>query len=412
MNNQYTIKCFVFLLPKAPIFSRHFFLFLGFLLFTQSLLNGQIDGQPNRVHFFSTQKEAASTEKENVESANSLVTYGHFTFIPDMEGTLWVGGNEYQVVPNQPTTNIAVPEAFSYSFVTEDKQFITQELRKKIHPSKEGEQDTIFLNIKSDFDQFILNAQRLKQSESVFSVINENMVSLEAGIAISKYEVTYQQYAQFIMETGTNKEESTIDGSFVIQHVSSFTNQRAMQKGISWKYDPKGNLIESGENLKHPVVNVSWYEAQQFCQWLSAKDADAIYRLPTIQEWEKAAQKAPEKDWQKYANLADRTLQKLLPNKKVTQATDNYALTSPVGTYKSNQLGLYDMYGNIAEWTAADLTNTYIIEPRKVVKGGSYFLLPSQLLSKRTYGYAPSKRHSGIGFRVVRERAKILTAKR
>ncbi len=336
------------------------------------------------------------------------IIFGYFTFISDMEGSIWVENQEYPVLPNQPTENLPVPASFKYSFVTKDKAFITQELGKKIHPAKKEENDTILLAIKKDFDHFIKTAKEAKIAKEIYNEISNNMVPISLNLEMSKYEVTYQQYAQFIFETGYKKEESTIDASLIIKNLLSFTNQRAQQSDISWRHNQRGKLIKKEETayLKHPIINISWYEAQQFCQWLSGKEEHFIYRLPTVQEWENAAATTiTKKDWYQYANLADNNLKKLLPNKKVAEASDGFAFTSPVGSFQPNQLGIYDMYGNVAEWTVNDLANPYINESRKIIKGGSYFVLPSNIFKDNPseYAYSPNKRHSGIGFRIVRE---------
>lgn len=376
---------------------------LLFGLLTQT----KVAAQKNPFHFFPIENKTIVNNQKKADPVNTLVTYGHFAFISDMEGVIWVGEEAYPVQPNQPTESFPVPASFRYSFVTVDKQFITQEISQKIHPSKKGEKDTLVLAIKKDFEHFIKTAKEAKTAKFIFEEIRTNMIPLNPHIAMSKYEVTYQQYAQFVFETNAKKEEHTIDASLVIKYSASANHARITKNNISWKHDPKGEFIEGETELNHPVVNISWYEAQQFCQWLSEKEANYIYRLPTTQEWEIVAAPLPKKGWVGYANLADSTLQELLPNKKVSKENDAYALTSPVGIYKANRLGIYDIYGNVAEWTIDDLTNAYIEEPRKIIKGGSYFILPTALSRAKPYSYPPNKRHGGIGFRVVREKGTL-----
>ena len=371
------------------------------------LIQVKLTAQKNPFHFFPMKNKATIGNQKGVEPIIESTIYGHFAFISDMEGVIWVGEEEYPVQPNQPTESFPVPVSFRYSFVTIDKQFITQEISQKIHPSKKGEKDTLVLVIKKDFEHFIKTAKEAKTAKFIFEEIRTNMIPLNQHIAISKYEVTYQQYAQFIFETNAKKEEHTIDASLIIKYSASANHARITKNNISWKHNPKGEFIEEETELNHPVVNISWYEAKQFCQWLSEKEANYIYRLPTKQEWEIAATPLPKKDWGLYANLADSTLQELLPNKKVSKENDAYALTSPVGIYKANRLGIYDIYGNVAEWTIDDLTNAYIEEPRKIIKGGSYFILPTALSRAKPYSYPPNKRHGGIGFRVVREKETL-----
>lgn len=132
-------------------------------------------------------------------------------------------------------------------------------------------------------------------------------------------------------------------------------------------------------NAKHPITNVSWLDAVQFCNWLSRKDglepvyrlrggrylgvnreADGI-RLPTEAEWEWLARKAGRKKTSRFTwgdqyiippssgNLADEstrgTVDLYIPN-----YDDGYPRIAPVGSFGPDQAGLFDMSGNVSEW--------------------------------------------------------------
>jgi formylglycine-generating enzyme required for sulfatase activity len=109
----------------------------------------------------------------------------------------------------------------------------------------------------------------------------------------------------------------------------------------------------------HPVVNVSWNDAVAFCKWLGARER-ANYRLPTEAEWEYACRAGtttrfncgddPEK-LVEVGNVADAAFRERLCKYDVTiRANDGYVYTAPVGRFRPNAFGLYDMHGNARQW--------------------------------------------------------------
>ena len=126
-------------------------------------------------------------------------------------------------------------------------------------------------------------------------------------------------------------------------------------KGYSWR---NAGFEQTDE---HPVVNVSWNDAVAFCQWLSGKEGKT-YRLPTEAEWEYACRAGTKTRYYsgddpetlaKVANVADATAKAKFPDWKWTiKASDGYVFTAPVGQFKPNAFGLYDMHGNAWQWCA------------------------------------------------------------
>jgi len=185
----------------------------------------------------------------------------------------------------------------------------------------------------------------------------------------------------------------------------------------------------------HPVVGVSWEQATAFCRWrtmylnnaLGLRGQKALdFRLPTEAEWELAArgkQKTGRFPWKSnktsteggcyYANFK--------PGKgDYTQ--DGHLITSKVASYPSNEYGLYDMAGNVAEWTSTNWSesgyedmndinpslhgnisqNDRYVNKRKVVRGGSWKDAARFIeVNARSFEYMNESR-SFIGFRCVR----------
>ncbi len=104
------------------------------------------------------------------------------------------------------------------------------------------------------------------------------------------------------------------------------------------------------KGARNPVEEVSWYDAMAFCKKLTEQErssgrlpAGYAYRLPTEAEWEYAARGGPKSQGYKYAGSSDL-------NEVGWYAGNSWGKTHPVGQKKPNELGLYDMPGNVWEW--------------------------------------------------------------
>jgi formylglycine-generating enzyme required for sulfatase activity len=185
----------------------------------------------------------------------------------------------------------------------------------------------------------------------------------------------------------------------------------------------------------YPVVGVSWLQAMAFCHWrtmnlnnsLSLKGQKIMpYRLPTEAEWELAArgkQLITRFPWKSYKTSTERGC--YYANFKPSRggySEDGYLISSKVASFPPNEYGLYDMAGNVAEWTSTNWSESgyedmndlnpslhqhinrtdFYINKRKVVRGGSWKDAARFMeVSSRTYEYENETR-SFIGFRCVR----------
>ena len=173
------------------------------------------------------------------------------------------------------------------------------------------------------------------------------------------------------------------------------------------------------QSADHPVVNVSWEDAQRFCFWLTAKGRadgslgeDERYRLPTEAEWMKAANvETPKK-----GSLSDsRRLhfgwgEEWPPpedagNYSPALGIDAFPHTAPVGSFPPNENGFYDLSGNAWEWCFDSFEGVSDI---RVLKGSSWRMRePSRLALNRRIGNPSGLRLPTYGFRVALEREPV-----
>jgi len=158
----------------------------------------------------------------------------------------------------------------------------------------------------------------------------------------------------------------------------------------------------------HPAVNVSWDDANAFCQWLSAKEGRE-YRLPTDAEWSLAVGLPPEIG--STPKEKDGAIKKIYPwgdswpppkgvgNYDRSLMADDQDKTSPVGAFAENRFGLYDLSGNVWQWCEDWYDDS---QRRRVLRGGAWNSCTQDILlsSFRYYSY-PGDQYDNIGFRCV-----------
>ena len=226
-------------------------------------------------------------------------------------------------------------------------------------------------------------------------------VKIGYRLAVGVKEVTRGEFARFVSKTGRSMGGSCWE----------WDGEWKEHSGRNWKSPGYSQTDE------HPVVCVSWDDAKAYVRWLSGKTGKE-YRLLSEAEWEYVARAGTvtarywgesETGQCRYANGADETY-------GWTEAfcDDGYARTAPVGSYQANGFGLHDVLGNVYEWTEDCWNESYTGAPsdgsawetgncsRRVLRGGSWDILPRDLRSAFRYGYSTGSRVINLGFRVAR----------
>jgi formylglycine-generating enzyme required for sulfatase activity len=168
-----------------------------------------------------------------------------------------------------------------------------------------------------------------------------------------------------------------------------------------------------GVNL--PVEQISWHEAVEFCQRLSAKTGRA-YRLPSEAQWEYACRAGTTTPFT-FGNTLSPDLANYNGNYSYNNGPKGIypEKTTPVGTFPANAFGLYDMHGNVYEWCEDHWHGDYQGAPIdgsswlkkgsnkgsvRVLRGGSWFIYPRGCRSASRYDYDAWARDFRLGFRV------------
>ncbi len=210
------------------------------------------------------------------------------------------------------------------------------------------------------------------------------------NFSISKYEITNAQYVIFMNDIGAN-----IDGSF---NGVEYLNMDDSDVQIS---HTSGSFIVDAGKENNPVIEVSWFGAKAYAEHYGG-------RLPTEAEWEFAAKGGNSSVGYTYSG--SNTIGDVA---WYVSNSGNTTTTQPVGTKAANELGLYDMTGNVWEWTNDWYDGNYYNsspsnDPQgplsgtlRVIRGGGYFAYASRSRVAYRYSENPTNSYSNLGFRPV-----------
>lgn len=247
-------------------------------------------------------------------------------------------------------------------------------------------------------------------------------VTLDA-FSIGAHAVTNRQFAAFVAATGHRSTAERIGNSFVFGGLlpDDFPPTRGVAsapwwrevEGADWAH-PEGAHSDVADRADHPVVHVSWLDANAYCAWAGA-------RLPTEAEWERAARGGRE---QQHFPWGDEREPQGEHRMNVFQGhfpaddtgADGWVGTCPVGSYPPNGFGLFETTGNVWEWCADWFDPTYYRRSpdhappgppdgaARVMRGGSYLCHESYCWRYRVDARSantPDSSAGNIGFRVV-----------
>ena len=246
-------------------------------------------------------------------------------------------------------------------------------------------------------------------------------------IEMSKTEITVAQFATYIEETKDSTDAERRGFSCVSQSGISKNREK-----VNWRCDVYGNT-RAADQYTHPVLHVSWNDVNKYCAWLRKKTG-RYFRLPYEAEWEYAAGNGVRHTKYSWGDFTpfDKNGGNLLSTfkddgkdgksnddvllSKVSFETfkDGFISTAPVGSYETNEFGLYDMTGNVWEWCGdyydATFYNTKpvyknpkgnLIGTLRVIRGGGWTTSPYQARVTCRNSLMPEMSNYFTGFRIV-----------
>ncbi|XP_053209774.1 formylglycine-generating enzyme-like [Panonychus citri] len=245
---------------------------------------------------------------------------------------------------------------------------------------------------------------------------------------LDKTEVSNQQFAQFTQSTNYQTEAERFGSSFVFENLVdnetlSTINQVVanapwwlLVNGSNWKH-PEGPKSFIDQQMDHPVVHVSWNDADSYCKWLGK-------RLPTEAEWEYACRGGLSRrqyPWGNKLNPQGEHYANIWQGEFPTNDSgeDGYKGTAPIDSFPPNAFGLKNMVGNVWEWTSDwwsvqfDSGDGPKLNPKgpetgtdKVRKGGSFMCIKSSCYRHRCAARqfnTPDSSSSNVGFRCAKD---------
>lgn len=243
-------------------------------------------------------------------------------------------------------------------------------------------------------------------------------VVFSGGFALGRFEVTVKEFRLFVEDIGYRTDAERAGRGKIYD---PRTRRITEQPGVNWRLDYQGKRAQ--DDL--PVIHVSWRDAQAYVAWLAQKTGQA-YRLPSEAEFEYALRAGsqwaypwgagmPTELVGNFAGDGDRSPTQARWSVSFPDYADGHWGPAPVGQFQSNAMGLYDMGGNVMEWTQDCWHDSYVRAPtdgsawvnpgcrHHVVRGGSWASTPLLARSAHRLAMAGNQTDVRVGFRVARD---------
>ncbi len=271
----------------------------------------------------------------------------------------------------------------------------------------------------------------IKENDFFKDEYPRHRVRITKPFYLGRCEVTIGQFKKFVDDTGFKTAAERSDAG----RTDEERHDRARRGNGGWGFNPQTGKCE-GRNPKfnwrntgfpqtddQPVVDVTWYDAVAFCQWLSRKEGKT-YRLPTEAQWEYACRAGTTTRYSngddpsqlsRVANVQDPTGRSELPHVQEIIMPKDGKFTVAVGSLPPNKFGLCDMHGNAWEWCSDRYGEDYyakspVDDPtgpetggRRVRRGGGWNSFPLFARASFRNWNVPESRCVNLGFRVLRE---------
>lgn len=260
--------------------------------------------------------------------------------------------------------------------------------------------------------------------ENLFDEAPAHRVRITHPFYMGATAVTVGQFRQFVEQSGYVP-ESIADGTggygYNPAYDASKTERHDAFEGRDVRYSWQNPGFAQSDN--HPVVNVTWNDAQALAQWLSKKEG-RNYHLPTEAQWEYAARAGTRTRYYcgdepvcllKIANTFDEAAKPYWPQfaANALPGNDGYAFTAPVASFAPNAFGLYDMLGNVWQWTQDVYAEDYyahspVDDPQGpdegsvyVRRGGSWHTWSLYARASYRNWNSPQTRYTLVGIRLI-----------
>jgi formylglycine-generating enzyme required for sulfatase activity len=251
-------------------------------------------------------------------------------------------------------------------------------------------------------------------------------VRITRDFEMAAHEVTVGQFRAFLAASG-HVPESIADGTGGFGFNPAIAADRERKGDAFDGRNPRYSWADPGfpQGEDHPVTNVTFRDALAMAAWLGRQDG-RTYRLPTEAEWEYACRAGSTGRFSngddpqalvQVGNLFDQDAARHWPKwaAEALQGRDGYDFTAPVGRFAPNAFGLYDLHGNVWEWTSDWYGEDWyakspVDDPQgpadgdvRVRRGGSWHTWPLYARCAYRNINTESTRYTLVGFRLVRE---------